>query len=120
MPQTPGYAGPPEVRVPRLLGLMAMDARDAAAAHGVRIEAGDRAAFHEAALEYVVRQYPVPGTEVPRGAVVTVWFELGPEDDEGGAGVREPRWPRPPDGGLLRELAEPGRPEEPEVGVSGW
>jgi len=94
-----------EVRVPRLVGLMAVDAREAAEASGVQLAAGDRADFELAVVDYVVRQYPPPGVEVPRGAVVTVWFELGDE----GWGVREPRRGGPPPG-LRRELAEPGDP----------
>ncbi|WP_037825704.1 PASTA domain-containing protein [Streptomyces sp. NRRL B-1347] len=104
------------MRVPRFVGLMGMDAREKAVKHGVRLVAGDRSELHDVILEYVVRQYPLPEAEVPRGAVVTVWFDLGPDEGEGGAGVREPRLPGPSDGGLQRELAEPG---QPEVGVGG-
>lgn len=67
----------PEVRVPRLVGLMAVDAREAAMAHGVLLAAPDRPDFHRAVVDHVVRQYPPPGVEVPRGAVVTVWFDFG-------------------------------------------
>lgn len=91
--------------MPRLVGLMAMDAREAAAKQGVLLAAPDRPEFHLIVVDYVVRQYPLPGAEVPRGAVVTVWFDLG---EGGGAGVREPRLPIPPPGGLRRELDEPG------------
>lgn len=112
MPKTPGPAGPPEVRVPRLVGLMAMDARETAARHGVRLAAPDRPDFPDLVLDYVVRQYPPPAAEIPRGAVVTVWFDVGPQEGGGGgAGVREPRRPGPPDGGLQAELDEPGQPE---------
>lgn len=100
----------PEVRVPRLIGLMAVDARERADAQGVLLAAPDRPDFHLTVVDYVVRQYPPPGSEVPRGAVVTVWFDLG--DGEGGAGVREPRLPGPPSGGMRRELDEPGDPFE--------
>ncbi|MEV8319039.1 PASTA domain-containing protein [Streptomyces sp. NPDC059900] len=104
---------PDEVRVPRLIGLMAVDARESAAKHGVLLAAPDRPDFHQVVVDYVVRQYPTPGVWIPRDAVVTVWFELGP-GETGGAGVREPRRPGPPDdGGLRRELDEPG----PEVGA---
>ncbi|GHE78802.1 hypothetical protein GCM10018782_60250 [Streptomyces griseoaurantiacus] len=97
----------PEVRVPRLVGLMAVDARESAAARGVLLSAPDRPDFAmTTVVDYVVRQYPPPGTEVPRGAVVTVWFEFG--EGEGGGGVREPRRPVPPPGGIRRELDEPG------------
>jgi hypothetical protein len=99
----------PEVRVPRLVGLMAVDARETAEARGVLLAAADRPAFHLTVIDHVVRQYPPPGAEVPRGAVVTVWFDLG--GGGGGAGVREPRRPGPPSGGgLRRELDEPGDP----------
>ncbi|MFF3333346.1 PASTA domain-containing protein [Streptomyces sp. NPDC002888] len=96
----------PEVRVPKLVGLMAVDAREAAQAHGVLLAAPDRPDFPHTVVDYVVRQYPPPGVEVPRGAVVTVWFELG--GGEGGWGVREPRIPNPSGGGMRRELDAPG------------
>ncbi|MFE0175250.1 PASTA domain-containing protein [Streptomyces sp. NPDC059002] len=100
---------PPGVRVPRLIGLMAMDAREAAAQYGVRLVAPDRPDFHDVVVDHVVRQYPPPDAEVPPGAAVTVWFDLGPGEGEGGAGVREPRRPGPPGGGAMRrELDEPG------------
>jgi hypothetical protein len=101
----------PEVRVPRLVGLMAVDARETAEARGVMLAAPDRPDFHLTVVDYVVRQYPLPGVEVPRGAVVTVWFDLG-DSEGGGTGVREPRLPRPPSGGMRRELDEPGDPFE--------
>ncbi|MEV2253099.1 PASTA domain-containing protein [Streptomyces sp. NPDC050147] len=94
---------------------MAVDAREAAAKHGVELAAPDRSGFHLVVLDHVVRQYPPPGTWVPRDAVVTVWFDFGSGEGEGegGAGVREPRHPGPPRGGLRRELDEPGN----EVGA---
>ncbi|MET8244565.1 PASTA domain-containing protein [Streptomyces sp. NPDC005202] len=100
----------PEVRVPRLVGLMAVDARETAEARGVLLAAPDRPDFHRTVVDYVVRQSPQPGVEVPRGAVVTVWFDLGEGEGGGGAGVREPRVPHPPSGGLQRELDKPGVP----------
>jgi len=100
----------PEVRVPRLVGLMAVDARETAEARGVLLTAPDRPDFDLTVVDYVVRQYPLPGSEVPRGAVVTVWFDLGEAEGGGGAGVREPRLPQPPPGGLQRELDAPGDP----------
>jgi hypothetical protein len=98
----------PDVRVPRLVGLMAVDARRQAERHGVLLASPDRPDFHLTVVDYVVRQYPPPGVEVPRDAVVTVWFDF--RDGEGGGGVREPRLPRPGGGGLERELDEPGDP----------
>ena len=98
----------PEVRVPKLVGLMAVDAREAAAARGIQLTAPDRPDFRRTVVDYVVRQYPPPDTEVPRGALVTVWFDLGDGEGGGGAGVHEPRMPGPRGGGLERELAEPG------------
>ncbi|CAL9302006.1 hypothetical protein SUDANB51_04786 [Streptomyces sp. enrichment culture] len=98
----------PEVRVPRLVGLMAVDARETARARGLSLNAPDRPDFHLAVVDYVVRQYPQPGAEVPRDSMVHVWFDFGP--GEGGGGVHEPRVPRPPRGGLQRELDEPGDP----------
>ncbi|MCF1511306.1 PASTA domain-containing protein [Streptomyces glomeratus] len=105
MPITPKT---PEVRVPRLVGLMAMDARETAEKQGVALAAPDRPDFHRTVVDYVVRQYPPPGAEVPRGAVVTVWFDLGEGEGGGGAGVREPRLPIQPPGGMRRELDQPG------------
>ncbi|MFJ4693672.1 PASTA domain-containing protein [Streptomyces sp. NPDC088766] len=103
------------MRVPRLVGLMAVDAREAAAAQGVLLAAPDRPDFHRAVVDHVVRQYPPPGAEVPRGAVVTVWFDFA-EDEGGGAGVREPRLPAPGGGGLRREPAPARDPLEPVTG----
>ncbi|MGW1952273.1 PASTA domain-containing protein [Streptomyces sp. NPDC001920] len=96
------------MRVPRLVGLMAMDAREAARSHGLSLTAPDRPDFPRVVVDYVVRQYPRPGAEVPRDSLVYVWFDLG--EGEGGGGVREPRAPWPPSGGLQRELDEPGDP----------
>jgi beta-lactam-binding protein with PASTA domain len=96
----------PEVRVPRLVGLMAVDAREAAGAVGLHLAAGDRPDIHALAVDFVVRQYPPPGTEIPYAATVTVWFDLG----GGEGGVRVPREPGPRGGGLRRELPEPEPP----------
>ncbi|MFI6205452.1 PASTA domain-containing protein [Streptomyces sp. NPDC051041] len=96
----------PEVRVPRLVGLMAVDAREAARARGLALTAPDRPDFHRTVVDHVVRQYPRPGAEVPRDTPVYVWFDHGEGED--GSGVREPRPPGPPGGGLRRERAEPG------------
>ncbi|MFE7896566.1 PASTA domain-containing protein [Streptomyces sp. NPDC057424] len=96
------------MRVPRLVGLMAVDARETARSQGLLLTAPDRPELSLAVVDYVVRQYPRPGAEVPRDSMVYVWFDLGP--GEGGGGVHEPRIPRPPRGGLPRELVEPGDP----------
>ncbi|MEU9352253.1 PASTA domain-containing protein [Streptomyces griseoloalbus] len=103
---TPKGPETPEVRVPRLVGLMAVDARESARARGLFVNAPDRPDFPRVVVDYVVRQYPQPGTEVPRDSVVHVWFDFG--EGDGGGGVREPRGPEPPTGGLRRELEEPG------------
>lgn len=89
---------------------MAVDAREAAEACGLLLAAPDRPDFHLAVVDHVVRQYPPAGAEVPRGAVVTVWFDFGEGEGGGGAGVREPRRGGPPPGGMRRELDEPGDP----------
>ncbi|MFD8817150.1 PASTA domain-containing protein [Streptomyces sp. NPDC059627] len=94
------------MRVPRLVGLMAVDARETARARGLLLNAPDRPEFHLTVVDYVVRQFPQPGAEVPRDSMVYVWFDFG--EGEGGGGVREPRIPRPPTGGLQRELDRPG------------
>ncbi|MCX4882857.1 MULTISPECIES: PASTA domain-containing protein [unclassified Streptomyces] len=98
------------MRVPRLVGLMAMDARKTAESTGLFINAPDRPDFHQTVVEYVVRQYPQPNAEVPRDSMVYVWFDFGEGEGGGGAGVREPRLPRPPSGGMQRELDEPEDP----------
>ncbi|MFE1845013.1 PASTA domain protein [Streptomyces sp. NPDC014603] len=100
--------GTPEVRVPHLVGLMAVDARESVRARGLFLHAPDRPEFHLALVDHVVRQYPRPGAEVPRASLVYVWFDLG--EGEGGGGVREPRASGPPGGGLARELDEPRPP----------
>ena len=102
---------PPDVPVPKLVGLMAVDARQAAHEHGVLIAAADRDDFDRVTVEYVVRQYPLPGVLVPQDAVVTVWFDFGAGEGGGGAGVRVPRTPGPRGGGMRRELDEPGWPD---------
>ncbi|GGQ07411.1 PASTA domain-containing protein [Streptomyces mutabilis] len=96
-----------DVRVPRLVGLMAVDAREEAHARGLCLQAPDRPDFHLAVVDHVVRQYPQPGARVPRESAVYVWFGFG--EDEGGGGIREPRVPGPPRGGPRRELNEPGQ-----------
>ncbi|WP_399887364.1 PASTA domain-containing protein [Streptomyces sp. BBFR51] len=98
----------PDVRVPRLVGLMAVDAHEAARAEGLSLTAPDRPDVRLPVVDYVVRQYPQPGAQVPRDSMVYVWFDFG--EGEGGGGIREPRVPRPPLGGLERELTEPGEP----------
>ncbi|MEV5435258.1 PASTA domain-containing protein [Streptomyces sp. NPDC052682] len=102
------------MRVPRLVSLMAVDAREAARTQGLALSAPDRPDVHHAVVDYVVRQYPQPGAEVPRDSMVYVWFDFG--EGEGGGGVREPRVDGPPGGGLRREL---GEPEDPSYAVLG-
>ncbi|WP_326781059.1 PASTA domain-containing protein [Streptomyces longwoodensis] len=96
------------MRVPRLVGLMAVDARETARAYGVLLAAPDRPEFGRTVVDHVVRQYPPPGTGIPRGAVVTVWFDFGEGEGGGGSDVREPRVPGPGGGMLERELDRPG------------
>ncbi|MFJ9662003.1 PASTA domain-containing protein [Streptomyces griseoflavus] len=105
---TPEGPGTPDVRVPRPVGLMAVDARASARARGPFVDAPDRPDFRLTVVDHVVRRYPRPGTEVPRHSVVHVWFGSGP--GEGGGGVREPRGPAPPPGGPEREPEEPAAP----------
>lgn len=101
------------MRVPKLVGLMAEDAREEASLHGLVLEAPSRPDFLDLITDYVVRQIPLPGAEVPWGSPVVVWFDFGEGEGEGGAGVREPRTPKPPSGGMRREIPEP------EPGASG-
>jgi hypothetical protein len=89
---------------------MAVDAREAAEAGGVLLAAPDRPDFRRTVVDYVVRQYPPPGAGIPRGSVVTVWFEFGEGQGGGGAGVHEPRPPVPGGGGMHGELDEPPGP----------
>ncbi|CAL9457501.1 PASTA domain-containing protein [Streptomyces sp. enrichment culture] len=96
------------MRVPRLVGLMAVDAREAARARGLYLDAPDRPEFHLTVVDHVVRQYPQPGTRVPRASPVHVWFDPG--EGEGGGGMREPRGSGPPGGGPRRALEEPRPP----------
>nr|WP_308801795.1 PASTA domain-containing protein [Streptomyces polyasparticus] len=93
--------------VPKFVGQMAMDVREQAALAGLLVEAPQEPAFPFMVTDYVVRQFPEPGAQVPFGAIVTLWFDFGPDEGEGGSGVREPRTPRPPHGGMQRELDEP-------------
>ncbi|CAM5254296.1 PASTA domain protein OS=Streptomyces tendae OX=1932 GN=GUR47_17865 PE=4 SV=1 [Streptomyces tendae] len=97
-----------DVRVPRLVGLTAVDAHEAARAQGLLLTAPDRPDLRTAVVDHVVRQYPRPGAQVARESTVYVWFDFG--EGEGGGGSREPRVPHPPLGGLRRELAEPAEP----------
>ncbi|WP_143671804.1 PASTA domain-containing protein, partial [Streptomyces caniscabiei] len=53
-----------EVRVPRFVGLMAVDARETAEAGGVLLAAPDRPDFARTVVDHVVRQYPPPGVRV--------------------------------------------------------
>ncbi|WP_203645811.1 PASTA domain-containing protein [Streptomyces sp. SID14478] len=92
---------------------MAVDARALALDSGVRLTAADRPDLERNPVDYVVRQYPLPGVEVPKDAAVTVWFDLGEGEGGGGAGVRVPREPGPRGGGMRRELGEPDEPFSP-------
>lgn len=87
---------------------MAVDARRTAQTSGLSVSAPDRPDFHLTVVDYVVRQYPPPGTEVPRDSLVYVWFDFDGGDGGEGGGVREPRAPGPPHGGMRRELDAPG------------
>ncbi len=105
MRMTPEGHGGGDVRVPRLVGLMAVDARESARARGLSLDAPGRPDFPHAVVDYVVRQYPQPGTPVPRHPWCTCgWTSAKAKAVEG----REPRGPLPPPGGLRRELEEPG------------
>ncbi|MEU6442375.1 PASTA domain-containing protein [Streptomyces sp. NPDC047046] len=110
------------VLVPRLLGLMAMDAVTAAQEKGLATESPDDPEVLEGGLDYVVRQYPEPGARVPHGAVVTLWFDTWPDEGDeggGGTGVREPLDPGPGASGLEREKPEPDADGPEGVAVSG-
>src|SRR5690606_20768073 len=100
--------GTPEVRVPHLVGLMAVDARESVRARGLFLHAPDRPELHLALVDHVVRQYPRPGAGGPRAAVV--WVGLGVGGGGGGGGVRAPRASGPPGGGLARALDDPRPP----------
>lgn len=66
----------PDVRVPRLVGLMAVDAYETARVQGLSLYAPDRPDLRTAAVDHVARQYPRPGAQVPRESVVYVWSGL--------------------------------------------
>ncbi|MEU3730366.1 PASTA domain-containing protein [Streptomyces sp. NPDC033538] len=106
-----------DVRVPRLVGLMAVDAWEAARERGLTPHATDRPDPRLAVVDHVVRRYPQPGAQVPPESTVYVWFDFG--EGEGGGGIREPRVPGPPRGGPRRELAEPGGPPKEPGGPGG-
>lgn len=104
-----GLTGRRRVTVPDVVGLTFLDARARLAARGVVgvhhdptvIEAGDADAT-------VTDQTPESGARVPRGSTVRLWTGRG-----GGAGVREPRRPRPTT--LTGRKVDDG-PREPAVG----
>ncbi len=77
--------------MPRPVGPMAVDAREPARVRGPFVTPRTGPGFRLAVADHVVRQYPRPGTGMPRDSVVHVWS--GPGPDEGGGGVREPRGP---------------------------
>ena len=92
-----------EVRVPRFVGLMTVDARETAEAGGVTLVAPDLPDFQLSVVDYVVRQYPPPGVKVPRGAAVTVWFDSGRVRAAEAPGCASRARRSPPSGGLQRE-----------------
>ncbi len=83
----------PDVRAPRPVGLMAVDAWATARARGPALRTPDRPDVRSAPVDHVVRQYPGPGAPVPPESPVYVWFDFGKGE---GGGVREPRAPGPP------------------------
>ncbi|MFG3220565.1 PASTA domain protein [Streptomyces sp. NPDC048185] len=85
---------------------MAVDADEIVRGEGLSLTSPNRPDLRLAVVDHVVRQYPPPGARVPRESRVYVWFDFG--EGEGGGGIREPREPDPPRGGLRRELTEPG------------
>jgi hypothetical protein len=85
--------GPPEVRVPDVVGVPWPPARRtvrAADLVAVVVDPVDLPLDHPDDW-HVVEQKPVAGGLVPRGSSVSLWLRRGP----GSAGVREPRRPLP-------------------------
>uniref|UniRef100_UPI0019691C44 PASTA domain-containing protein n=1 Tax=Streptomyces scabiei TaxID=1930 RepID=UPI0019691C44 len=62
-----------EVRVPRFVGLMAVDARETAEADGLTLVAPDRPDLRLAAVDHVVRQYPPPMRTTSRTSTGSCW-----------------------------------------------
>ncbi|GEL18184.1 hypothetical protein PA7_20210 [Pseudonocardia asaccharolytica DSM 44247 = NBRC 16224] len=83
------------VRVPRLVGLAAEAAHDAALDAGVL--AVDQDPSHTATMDgTVVRQQPMPGREVKVGTSVLIWVRTDSDGGGGGGGgSRLPTGPRP-------------------------
>lgn len=70
--------GSDTVEVPSVLGLTSDAAAGVIDARGLRVVVGERAPSLEAAPDTVVRQTPLGGSEVPRGAKIEVVISSGP------------------------------------------
>ena len=80
------------IRVPRVVGMRADEARHRLEMIGLRAVGTDPEVDVLSRHFKVTAQYPDSGAPVARGSVVRLWLERG---DDGGAGDREPRRPLP-------------------------
>ncbi len=81
-----------KIKVPRVVGLPAGEARQRLEMIGLRAAGTDPEVDMFSRHFTVTAQYPDSGAPVARGSVVRLWLERG---DGGGAGDREPRRPLP-------------------------
>lgn len=90
-----------EVEVPDFRGMQALNAWLAGHDAGVLLIGPSPDGPESVMHGIVTQQEPLPGARVVRWGTVKVWMS-----DRGGgsAGVREPRHPKPPAGGLAEEL----------------
>ena len=81
-----------KIKVPRVVGLRADEARHRLEMIGLRAVGTDPEVDVLSRHFKVTAQYPDSGAPVPRGSVVRLWLQRGDDD---GAGDREPRRPLP-------------------------
>ncbi|GAB1819140.1 PASTA domain-containing protein [Herbidospora sp. RD11066] len=92
-----------EVQVPDFRGMQALNAWLLGHDAGVLLIGPNPDGPESVMHGIVTKQEPLPGARVLRWGTVKVWMT-----DRGGgsAGVREPRTPKPPAGGLAQDLPE--------------
>ena len=95
--------------VPMVIGMKVRDDEAVAQAYGLKLAQSDPdgpplAALISPDVSWVATQSPGPGTRMWRwDSIVIKWSN----ETDGGAGVREPRRPLPPDNTLAAELPLP-------------
>ncbi|NAS25115.1 PASTA domain-containing protein [Herbidospora sp. NEAU-GS84] len=92
-----------EVEVPDFRGMQALNAWLVGHDAGVLLIGPSPDGPESVMHGIVTRQEPLPGARVSRWDTVKVWMRDG---GGGSAGVREPRTPKPPAGGLAEELPD--------------